>query len=86
MAKRRFYVEEIDFEELSPQDWIHILEDESLKFLGFGADYLNEHREALLDELRAGNNVALYHTWRAIASPKHDDSEDLEEWVEGEYA
>lgn len=58
MTKRRFYVEAGDFEELTRADWIELLSDGSLRFLGYAADEINEKRCDLLEIMEQyGKNI-----------------------------
>jgi hypothetical protein len=84
---KRFYVEESDFSVLGPQDWIHILSDPDLEFLGYGAEEIEETRESVLSELRKGNNLVLHHLWKRISDKSEflDEDEDEEAYEFGEY-
>jgi hypothetical protein len=87
MPRKKFYIEERVFDVLGPQDWIHILSDPDLEFLGYGAEEVEETRESVLSELRKGNNLVLYHLWKRIESRAAlDDAEEYNDSLEALFA
>jgi hypothetical protein len=82
MVKKRFFVEERDFDALGPLDWIHVLSDPDIEFLGYGAEEIEETRESVLTALRKGNNAVLYHLWRRIDSRNDSFEEEYKEFDE----